>query len=167
MAITTTPAEYGAYCGTDLAGPVVTQGCGDAIKTMCANLQLTEFPKAAWTWVDPGAGCSIGVYMPNPDAATKLPSQAECEDNIYAAMQNLCFPAASTNTVASVNLSNLPSFSDATQTGVAVNAALLSYVIAAKAPTGLNQAWCGWTTATGVGSVPGRVANLLGGPIGT
>ena len=144
-----TPGQYSAYCGTsdDSKGNLNSTVCKDAYTSICETMQLSDFPKGAWVWSDPGKGCAVGAYMPSVNGAAEIPTTSRCLDQIYGAMVTSCENAPNTNAY-SVNLASMPSIQDASQTGSQVNVGYMSYVIAHHSPKGLTSTSVGLTNAS-------------------
>lgn len=142
------PSSYGVSCDESTGTPVSAYECQKAYTDICSSMVFQNFPHAAWAWVDNGAGCAVGIWMPNPDQAAMVPTTERCETQIFQAMVTECQGASVMMNTASVNINQLPSFADTSDTGIQMNSGYMSYIIADKAPSGLNKAWMGWTTSS-------------------
>ena len=137
------PAAYGVQCQTVPApGNVnfVLEYCAETITAICQHIAWSNDKNSnqyffdRWVWSNKGGlGCAMGYWMPSNILGTpKVPTAAECQQTIYGAMTNTCFPNDdSLFNTASVNLAVLPTDSD---TGVAVDSGSLSYMIAPHPP---------------------------------
>lgn len=137
------PAAYGVQCQTVPAPGdtlFVLENCAATIKGVCNHIQMSndqtsnQYFHDRWYWNrDGGLGCAMGYWFPHELVGTsKVPTQEVCEQTIYGAMTNTCFPDVDgTFNTASVNLKVLPTESE---TGQQVDSGSLSYIIAAHPP---------------------------------
>ena len=157
--LATTPQAYGVLCSSGGPSSVDWTACDKVAEAVCGNIELSQYPKEAWVWNDPGTGCAIGTWMTVAAGTAMTPSTERCQTLILKAMTDSCSATGAWN-VASVNVALMPSFSDVKQTGAQVNVGYASFIVAGKSPKGLTELpWgLGWSTAY-FGAAPGMSDN--------
>jgi len=155
-----TPSQYGVMCQNSGTTAISYANCATSYNVMCKNIASPLWSDTdEWVWLQ-DKGCAVGVYIPGGTGNAQLPSQSDCETNIFQAIVDSCRTTTETTNLGSVNLAQWPSFTDRTQTGQQVKFGYPSYMIAPAQPAGLGTDAFGWTT-TSKGDVGGASADEI------
>lgn len=145
----TSPAAYGVQCLNDTTSPnlaINISSCAVLIPELCANQWQRP---GEWVWLT-ASGCSLGSFLP-PATFTghaPWPSQAQCEELIYASMIESCEYSGVGYNIAAVNLRVLPDNTGG-GSGESVNVGYGSYLVSAVQLRTLSDVKdCQWVPAT-------------------
>lgn len=143
------PSWYGALPQTyGLDTDIVNwANCHIAYQQMCSNLaSINALSPHLWVWCQ-DSGCAVGVWLPGAAPGNaRLPTQAECETNIFKAMADIGASMPTKTDMVSVNLATVPSWKEPSVLGSQVAAGYPSYIIAPRHPKGLGAEALGYTS---------------------
>ncbi len=139
------PNAWGVQCLNDTGSSTAVNitSCATLIPELCSN--QWQSPNQ-WVWLT-ADGCSIGSFLPGSNFAghAPWPSNAQCEELIYASMVDSCQYSEKPWNIAAVNIKVVPTDDTWAGTGEAVNVGYGSYIVAGRQLRTLSdQKDCTW-----------------------
>jgi len=107
--------------------------CEAAVPIACGKLNFPQperLVRDKWIWIEM-PGCALGYYLPAEPMPGRIPSKAQCEENIFGAIVEKCGTNSRFN-AGNINVDDMPSFSG---DGLPLTPGYPRYVMAAERMT--------------------------------